>query len=211
MILESQSVREDRARKKAEKLAQRRRENWVVMLFAIGMAGVIVTAIGALDFSRAFASWSWTPTQATIVETQLRWYPGARSSQRGGSYNVDVTYSYQADGEQCVYTDRYPKRSLLLDLGLFTGYYHSRSSAQAVADLYPRGSIAPVVFNPALPKDSRLETPLESGFRRNAAIELAMGILLALGGFAGSLILKRLGFAHGTRLEKPLEEPGIEL
>lgn len=209
MPCDVEAVAKEKSLKRGQRQARERREDWVLRLFGTGMAGLAVFVVGVIDANRAFLPSGLSTTQGTVLEAELQWYPGRRgASSSQARYNVDVRYSYEVSGESYTRIDRYPKRTLLLDAGLVAFTYY-KNGAKAVADGFPKGRKITVAYDPSAPKTSRLDGPLEADFRRNALIELIAGIALTLGGFIASRMLKRLGFARGTRLEKPLDEPGI--
>ncbi len=137
-----------------------------ILLIIGGIAGAV---FGVNYVAAANQSASWRTADGVTTAAAVSAHAGNGSSK--GSYSVDVSYTYQVDGQ-----------SYQSDRLAFNGVrqYNSKSKAQAALASYAAGSAVTVYYHPDDPSVS----VLESGSSWQAYRPLALAILvIILGGY----------------------------
>jgi hypothetical protein len=118
-----------------------------LFLLAFLAMGLWVSGLMIYGFYRSALTYVWDPAECLILKSGVAEHPEA--AEAGEAYRFQVLYTYEADGVR-FNSDQYrPGYSGSSDIG----------EANALADLYPRGSRATCYIDPAKPSRAMLRRP----------------------------------------------------
>lgn len=196
-----------RREKRAAREARRRREQWLIWLYGVGLVGLAIGVVGFIDRERSRVKAGWartTPDGPIAIEVDS--YMASRGRRRVQRlervYRVFAKYSFEVDGRTYKGERKYPQTPLAETLLTENEVYDSEAEARrATARLADSPDLATVRYNPADPSQSTMRCYLDNWLRTITMVEIAAGLALAVAGFGGNWLFKRLGWAAGTSLE----------
>jgi Protein of unknown function (DUF3592) len=139
--------------------------HWTGWMFFV--LGTLTTAFGAVLFAiRLRAHQRWTRTEGEVIDSIVAGPDAARS------YSAHITVRWNAGGQQYskVFDD--------------WGSDDSHALFEKIAAGYPKGSAAPVLYNPADPSNAYLEADNKLYFLLVPATVIFLGLLIAAIGLA---------------------------